>query len=55
MIDYIGALMKELGVPLTRKNYLDFCGVDEPLSAEEESLLPFYAQLDFLRREYETD
>ena len=44
-LDFTGALLEELGKRLTRKNYLSICNASEgDLSAEEESLLPDYAQ-----------
>ena len=53
-LDFTGHLLAEQGAPLTRKNYLAICNVSEgELNAEEESLLPRYAQLDFLKREDE--
>jgi hypothetical protein len=38
--------MKQLGLPLTRQQYLKSAGLVEPLGAEEESLIPRQFQLN---------
>jgi hypothetical protein len=39
-MDPILAYMQNMGIAVTRKNYLDEAGLVEPLTAEEENGLP---------------
>jgi hypothetical protein len=50
--DYAGALLDELGKPLTRENYLNVSNVKEgELDGEQESMLPDYARLPYFRKD----